>query len=191
MSLKTEESTGKPRYLTIPNMLTITRLLLVAPIVVLILTRNLVPAAVLVVVSFCADVADGRVARYLGQASNLGRMLDFTADRVNLICLLSALVVVNIFPWWALAIIVGRETVMISYNLYLKAKRLAFVPPTPYGKAAFVIFFVLEFSYILNVYPVNIGSLIAAFIIMPISLASSLQKFFKTIKAVNSAEPAH
>jgi hypothetical protein len=71
---------------------------------------------------------------------------------------------------------------MITYNLYLKIKGLPFVPPTPYGKATYVIFFIMEFSYILNLYPLNLGSLIAAFVLMPLSLASSLQKFFKTIR---------
>ena len=142
----------------------------------------MVTAAVLVVFSFCTDVADGRIARYLKQDSALGRVLDFTADRLNLICLLSILVYVGVFPWWAFALIAGREAVMISYNLYLKIKGLTFVPPTPYGKATYVTFFALEFFYILNIYPLNLGCLAIAFVLMPISLASSLQKFFKTVK---------
>jgi cardiolipin synthase len=179
---KHEATTLGSKFFTFPNLLTIARLILIAPIVLAILTNNMIPAALLVALSFGTDVADGRIARYLKQESALGRMLDFTADRLNLICLLSSLFIVGVFPWWALALIIGREAVMITYNLYLKIKGLPFVPPTPYGKATYVIFFIMEFSYILNLYPLNLGSLIAAFVLMPLSLASSLQKFFKTIR---------
>jgi cardiolipin synthase (CMP-forming) len=88
---KHEATTLGSKFLTFPNLLTATRLILIAPIVLAILTNNMIPAALLVVLSFGTDVADGRIARYLKQESVLGRMLDFTADRLNLICLLSSL----------------------------------------------------------------------------------------------------
>jgi len=173
---------GKTKYLTLPNLLSFSRLILVAPIVYAILTRNMVAAAVLVTVSFCTDVADGRIARYLKQTSEFGRMIDFAADRLNLVALLGSLFVLGIFPWWGLVLIVSREVVMTTYNLYLKARGMRFVPPTAFGKATFVVFFAMEVSYILGLYPLNIACLIAAFVLMPLSLAKSLSLFFKTIK---------
>ncbi len=173
---------GKTKYLTLPNLLSFSRMVLVAPIVYTILTRNMVAAAILVTVSFCTDVADGRIARFLKQASEFGRMIDFAADRLNLIALLGSLFVIGVFPWWGLVLIVSREVVMTTYNVYLKARGLRFVPPTVFGKATFVVFFAMEVSYILGLYPINVAFLIAAFVLMPLSLAKSLSLFFKTVK---------
>jgi len=172
----------KIKYLTVPNLLSFSRLVLVAPIVYEILTRDMLAAAVLVTVSFCTDVADGRIARFLKQASEFGRLIDFAADRVNLVALLGSLFVVGLFPWWGLVLIVSRELVMVTYNLYLMARGLRFVPPTAFGKATFVVFFAMEVSYILGLYPLNFVFLIAAFVLMPLSLAKSLSLFFKTVK---------
>ncbi len=175
-------SNSKPRILTIPNLLSILRLILVAPIVYMILTGDTLVAAFLVIVSFCTDVADGRIARYLKQASEFGRLIDFTADRVNLVALLSSLFVVGIFPWWGLVLIVSREAMMVTYNLYLKSRQQPFVPPTAYGKATFVVFFAMEIAFILRLYPLNFALLIAAFVLMPLSLAKSLSLFLKSAK---------
>lgn len=172
----------KTRILTIPNLLSFSRLALVAPIVYTILTRNMIAAAVLVTFSFCTDVADGRIARYLKQSSEFGRLIDFLADRVNLIALLSSLLVVGVFPWWGLILIVSREVVMVTYNLYLKSRGLRFVPPTAFGKATFVAFFAMEVAFILNFYPLNFAFLLAALLLMPLSLAKSLNLFFKSVR---------
>jgi cardiolipin synthase (CMP-forming) len=172
----------KTKFFTIPNLLSFSRLFLVIPIVYAILTLNMIAAAVLVTVSFCTDVADGRMARFLKQTSEFGRMIDFTADRINLIALLSSLFAVGLFPWWGLVLIVGRELVMVAYNLYLKSKGLKFVPPTGFGKATFVVFFAMEVAYILQIYPLNLAFLITAFTLMPLSLVKSLRLFFKTVK---------
>jgi len=166
----------------VPNLLSFSRLVLVAPIVYTILTRNLLLAAFLVTVSFCTDVADGRIARYLKQASEFGRLIDFAADRVNLVALLGSLFVVGLFPWWGLVLIVSRELVMVTYNSYLLTKGLRFIPPTAFGKATFVVFFAMEIAFILGLYPLNYAFLIAAFVLMPLSLAKSLSLFFKKIK---------
>ena len=170
------------KYLTVPNLLSFSRLALVAPIAYAVLTRNMVVAAVLVSISFLTDVADGRIARFLGQASEFGRLIDFAADRTNLLTLLGSLFIVGLFPWWGLMLIVSREIVMFSYNMYLKNRGLRFVPPTAFGKATFVAFFAMEISYILEISPLNLVFLVIALVLMPLSLAKSLQLFFKTVK---------
>jgi len=101
---------------------------------------------------------------------------------VNLIALLGSLFVIGVFPWWGLILIVSREIVMVTYNLYLIKRSLRFTPPTSFGKATFVVFFAMELSFILNVYPLNFAFLLIAFILMPISLAKSLSLFFKSVK---------
>jgi cardiolipin synthase (CMP-forming) len=179
---KKTPNTSRTRIFTLPNLLTFSRLGLVLPISFTILTGNLPVAALLVTCSFCTDVADGRIARYLKQASEFGRLIDFTADRINLVVLLASLFFIGLFPWWGLALIASREAIMTSYNLYLKSKGLRFVPPTAYGKATFVIFFAMEIAFILNLYPLNFAFLIAAFVLMPLSLVKSLRLFLKSIK---------
>lgn len=82
----------KKDVLTVPNALTLVRLLLIPAIVYLYAgRREYGAAAVLVVLSGVTDVLDGFIARRFNQISDLGKFLDPVADKLTqgtvLICL--------------------------------------------------------------------------------------------------------
>ena len=71
----------KPRDLvTIPNLLTYLRFLLVAPFVYFFLKENYIMAAVTIGLSGLTDCFDGMLARKLNQVTSLGKILDPIAD---------------------------------------------------------------------------------------------------------------
>jgi cardiolipin synthase (CMP-forming) len=101
------------RLLTIPNALSVLRLLGVP----LFLYLLLVPEAdgwalVVLVAAGLSDWLDGKIARWLDQTSRLGTLLDPAADRLYILATLVAFVVRDIVPWWLAVVLVGRELVV-------------------------------------------------------------------------------
>lgn len=66
--------------LTLPNLLSISRLLLALPSCVFVVQGNWLVAAVVLIAAVVTDVADGYVARARGQVSRLGGVLDHGSD---------------------------------------------------------------------------------------------------------------
>src|SRR5262245_23662203 len=82
------------RLLTLPNVITTSRLLIL-PIFVWLVAAADEPAvaAVLLAVMGATDWVDGQVARRTGQVSELGKLLDPAADRIVLIVSVVTIVV--------------------------------------------------------------------------------------------------
>lgn len=125
------------RLFTIPNALSVIRLAGVPVFLWLLLGPQADGWALAVLVlSGISDWADGKIARWLNQASRLGAMLDPAADRLYTLATVVAFVVRDIVPWWIAAILVGRD-VMVGLCI-LVLGRNGFSPPevTYIGKAA-------------------------------------------------------
>jgi cardiolipin synthase len=67
---------------TVANQLTMLRMALVPPFVLLVLDRQFTWALVVFVVAGATDVLDGWVARHTNQSTRLGQMLDPVADKL-------------------------------------------------------------------------------------------------------------
>ncbi|MFZ2529609.1 MAG: CDP-alcohol phosphatidyltransferase family protein [Rhodococcus sp. (in: high G+C Gram-positive bacteria)] len=101
------------RILTVPNVLSIVRLLGIPLFLWLILVEHADGWALAVLVlSGVTDWADGKLARLLDQTSRLGALLDPLVDRLYIVTTLVALVARGIVPWWIAAVLIGRELVL-------------------------------------------------------------------------------
>jgi cardiolipin synthase len=69
------------------------------------------------------DWVDGWIARRTGQISELGKILDPTADRLAIAAGLIALVIRGIFPLWAALLVLVRDLVIFGVGLYLLVRR--------------------------------------------------------------------
>jgi cardiolipin synthase len=125
------------RVLTLPNALSVLRLLGVPLFLWLLLGPHADGWAIVVLaVSGFTDWADGKLARALGQSSKLGALLDPAADRLYIVATLIAFVLRDVVPFWLVAVLVGRELVL---GLTLLVLRRAGWPPLQVhylGKAA-------------------------------------------------------
>jgi cardiolipin synthase len=125
------------RVWTVPNALSVLRLLGVPLFLWLLLVPEADGWALLVlVVSGFTDWLDGKLARWLDQSSRLGALLDPAADRLYIVSALLALAVREIVPAWLVAVLVGREVVL---GLLLLVLRRYGYPPLQVhylGKAA-------------------------------------------------------
>jgi len=116
----------RDRVLTIPNALSVARLLGVPVFLWLVLGPKADGWAVaLLIASAASDWLDGKIARALNQQSRLGEALDPAADRLYIAATLVALAVRAIIPWWLVALLAARELV-VAGALGLLKRRLGF-----------------------------------------------------------------
>ncbi|MGY1702517.1 CDP-alcohol phosphatidyltransferase family protein [Geodermatophilus sp. SYSU D00766] len=109
------------RVWTLPNLLSVLRLLGVPVFLYLLLGPEADGWAVVVLmVSGVTDWADGKLARLLGQSSRLGALLDPAADRLYIVATLIAFVLRDVVPLWVVAVLVGREVVLGVMLLVLR-----------------------------------------------------------------------
>ena len=104
------------------NFLTYSRILLTPLIIYLILNNNFLYAGI--IFSYCSfsDVADGKIARKYDLVSGHGNYMDPLADKVLMIGVLSALLVLDTIQLWPFIIIIGRDIIITIYRNYLIAK---------------------------------------------------------------------
>jgi cardiolipin synthase len=109
----TASGSAADRVLTIPNALSVLRLLGVPLFLWLLLGPHADGWAILVLfLSGFTDWADGVLARRLNQMSSLGALLDPLADRLYILATLAGLVLRDIIPLWLAIVIVGRDVVL-------------------------------------------------------------------------------
>lgn len=98
------------RWLTVPNAITVLRLVVFAPLFVVLLLVLDSPfwALVVLVVLGATDWVDGWVARRFNQVSEIGKALDPIADRISQIIVAGSMVVAGLLPiWMAVAVVLA------------------------------------------------------------------------------------
>jgi CDP-diacylglycerol--glycerol-3-phosphate 3-phosphatidyltransferase len=97
---------------TLPNLLTVFRILLV-PVLAVVLLSEVVdadwPAAVVFAVASITDVADGYLARRNDQVTNFGKLWDPLADKLLVAAALISLVELGKIEAWVAMVIISRE----------------------------------------------------------------------------------
>ncbi|TRW43334.1 CDP-alcohol phosphatidyltransferase family protein [Georgenia yuyongxinii] len=102
------------RVLTLPNIISFARLLLVPVFGVLIFTERDVAALVVLVIAGASDWFDGVIARRFNQMSRLGQLLDPAADRLYIFVTLVGLAWRELVPWWLVVVIALRDVVLAA-----------------------------------------------------------------------------
>lgn len=139
------------RFWTVPNVLSLSRLLLL-PLFFYAVARPplFALAVILVAYGIASDLLDGYLARRLGQISEWGRLLDPLADKLTVAAVLLFCHVQRGLPLWVLAAIVGRD-LLILLAAPVVARRLGRLPRSNLpGRLAALSFAVLAGVYILN-----------------------------------------
>ena len=121
---------------TVPNILSIVRLLLVPVFVWLLVERELGWAGLVLVVAGASDFADGKIARHFGLVSRLGQMLDPIADRLYIAATLLGLAAVGAIPWWLVLVLVARDASILAMYPVVRHHGLPIPEVTFIGKAA-------------------------------------------------------
>lgn len=123
--------------LTAPNVVSFGRIALIPVFAVLIADRDTTPSGlVLFALVAASDWVDGYLARRLGQVSDLGKLLDPTADRLAIAAALVALAIRGAFPWWAAWPILARDVVLLAIGALVLVRRRIRIEVRWIGKLA-------------------------------------------------------
>jgi cardiolipin synthase len=129
---------GRDRVLTIPNVLSAIRLVLVPVFLYLLLVSHAYGWAVAILMfSGFSDWADGKIARLVAnQSSRLGELLDPLVDRIYMLAVPVGLGFAGVVPWWLVATLIGRDLVLAATLPIVRSRGLTALPVTYIGKAA-------------------------------------------------------
>jgi len=120
---------------TVPNLITLVRLLCIPLFLWLLFVQEAqAAAAILLALLGATDWVDGYVARRFGQVSTVGKMFDPTVDRLLLIIGVGSIIIVGAVPLWLGLIVVIREIVLSIWVVSLLALGGARMDVTMAGK---------------------------------------------------------
>ncbi len=155
------------QHLTLPNQLTILRLLLVPCIAVLMsvgFPHHMLWALALFALAMFTDTLDGQIARRRHLVTELGKFLDPLADKMLISTVLVIFVWQSMLPLWVVLIIIAREFLITGLRS-VAASQGVVVAATSWGKSKtltqtimiFVIFLVPSFSWLHYAVPYIVG----------------------------------
>lgn len=126
--------------MTISNIITISRLVLLPFIIYFLLTEQRLVAFVIMLVSLFSDGLDGYLARRLNQESRLGKFLDPLCDKIFLAAVLITLLYIKAVPLWAVLVIVLRDFLILLGSYILLKSKAVVEPSNTFGKLTGFIF---------------------------------------------------
>jgi cardiolipin synthase len=99
---------------SIPNIITLIRILLVPVIVWAIASGQMKIAFGIFVIAGVSDAVDGFLAKRFNMASELGALLDPLADKALLVSIYVALGIWGAFPRWIVILVVSRDIMIVG-----------------------------------------------------------------------------
>lgn len=142
------------KIVTVPNIITLCRFLLIPVFIYLrFFTEHAYAALAVFAVAACTDWVDGQVARRTGQVSRLGKVFDPLVDRFLLATGVISVCVEGSLPLWIVILLVARDILLLiegRIQIYLMDH---LVPVSYVGKFA-TTFLLFGFCFLLLQMPV-------------------------------------
>ena len=95
--------------MTTASKITLIRVAFIPVYMILMYANLFIPALIVFIVASCTDFIDGYIARHYNQVSDFGKFLDPLADKLLVIAAMVIFVGWEMFPSWALMIVLARE----------------------------------------------------------------------------------
>jgi cardiolipin synthase (CMP-forming) len=177
--------------LTIPNLITLFRIILTPLFIIFLIQGNYRKALVVFILAGVSDLADGLIARTWQQKSRLGSYLDPLADKILMAASFVTLSIYHQIPPWLTVVVLSRD---VALALGVLIFRLADIPlvirPTLAGKwtttfQLVTVGFVL-LSKIITIPPLVLLGLFWATGVF--TTISGLQYFYSGIKQMNKVQ---
>ncbi len=187
--------------MTLPNKLTLLRLLLIPVMVVIyyvslnvsamrefifskITIANFIIAMIFIVASL-TDLLDGYLARKYNQVTTFGKFADPLADKVLVFTALLILMDQNVVPMWVVAVIMAREFIVSGIRLVaveqgqvIAAGMLGKIK-TAVTMVALVVLFFVDINK-----PIEITGLVLLYISTALTVISGIEYFWKNRKSI-------
>lgn len=169
----------------LPNLLTVMRVLPIPAIYLCLRQRE--PfyegiALALIVVALSTDFLDGYVARRQGLKTQLGLILDPTADKL----LISSLAIMGALfkglPVWMAAVFVGKDVAVFAGGVAIFLRRGLVFPSDRWGRATTMVASVALILYFIGPRPYNLYGVGLAVCCITVSTISYGRKFIRLLR---------
>jgi cardiolipin synthase len=116
--------------MTLPNLITIGRLVMVPLVIYMIVDQRWQAAFVVFVAAGVSDAIDGFIAKRFAMTSELGAYLDPFADKALIVSIYITLAVIGTIPAWLVILVVSRDLMIVSAVIlsWIMGKPLVIAP---------------------------------------------------------------
>jgi cardiolipin synthase len=104
--------TASQAHLTIPNVITLIRILLTPLFIIFLIQGNYRKALLIFILAGVSDLADGLIARTWQQKSRLGSYLDPLADKILVAASFVTLSIYHQIPSWVTVVVLSRDVAL-------------------------------------------------------------------------------
>lgn len=105
--------------LNLPNLLSITRIILIVPFILFLIHQRYGWAIGVFIAAAATDAIDGALARLLRQRTQLGAYLDPAADKLLMTASFITLSVLQFLPLWVTVLVILRDVIILFGLIFL------------------------------------------------------------------------
>lgn len=169
-------------WLSIPNQLSLLRLILIPFVLYYYMQGSVRLAGVLLTISTLTDVADGYIARRFNQVTNLGKMLDPLADKLTQFCVAVCLCLTYTALIPLALVLFVKELLMLGMGLTLLKRGQKPFSARWWGKLATSAFYVSAIVIMVFGDRLSVGLLWAISITVVLLLTYSLIRYYLMLR---------
>jgi cardiolipin synthase len=172
------------RVWTIPTVLSISRIFLLAPLAYFLFSdlpnRGMWGASTIVLAGI-TDFLDGLIARRLHQVTDFGKIIDPLADKICAAGCSTLLVMIGALSLWYLIVVIARDLLILIGSIYIKSRKNIITQSNWPGKmAVFFIAIVMLLSTLGNpsLEALRQVMIVVSVVLMALSLLMYVQRLF-------------
>jgi cardiolipin synthase len=181
----------KRDFLTIPNLLSLSRAVLAIPFVVVMLSSSENKrwwAVLILALGALTDKLDGVLARRWDLESEWGRVLDPLADKIGVATVALVLLWIGSIPAWFVVLVLARDLLILVGGLYLRKRTGIIHSSNITGKWSVGVFSLTLLVALIEGPPLVLTTLLVASAAMAVvSFVLYLQRFIITLGGEHSA----
>ncbi|MEJ6950585.1 CDP-diacylglycerol--glycerol-3-phosphate 3-phosphatidyltransferase [Natronospora cellulosivora (SeqCode)] len=163
----------------LPNLLSISRIILIPIYINLFLKGEFLIAGILFSLSAVSDFFDGYIARKYNSVTDLGRILDPLADKLTIISILFALIYSSLFPNYIAIILLVREFFILISSIASFLMGFDVINASMIGKTSM---FILYIAIAMHILSYKSFSMYLFYIVIPLNIGSGIHYVHTTIR---------
>lgn len=164
--------------MNLPNKLTVLRMIMIVPFVVLLLMGFDWIALFLFIAASLTDLLDGKIARKYNLVTNFGKFMDPLADKLLVCAAMIVLVEMGRIPSWIVTIIISREFIISGFRLIASDNGVV-IAASYWGKFKTVFQMIMICLMIANIGWLSIVTDIIMWIALVLTIVSLLDYLYK------------
>ena len=182
--------------MNLPNKLTVFRMILIVPFVILLLGGHAgwgwfdaafggieaytdYIALVIFVIASLTDMLDGKIARKYNLVTNFGKFMDPLADKLLVCSAMICLIDMDRIPAWIVIVIISREFIISGFRLVASDNHVV-IAASYWGKFKTTFQMIMVILMIANIQALNILTQIVMWIALALTIISLIDYIVKT-----------